>query len=90
MRTALSIGVQLLNAPYREQPVYITTATSLGFNAALIESDGGACPAGQLMMTSFSGKLIPPLNCKPLRENAGQIISSNPVLTCCPQMFQAT
>jgi hypothetical protein len=54
MRYAISIGVNIMNAPYGEQPIYITSATSLGFNAALIESDGGACTAGELMMTSYS------------------------------------
>lgn len=54
MRSSLSIGVNIMNAPYGAQPVYITSASAIGFNAALIESGSGACPAGELMMTSYS------------------------------------
>ncbi|EED16609.1 hypothetical protein TSTA_016840 [Talaromyces stipitatus ATCC 10500] len=54
MRSSLSIAVEIQNQPYKAQPIYINTASAVGFNAALIETDGGACPAGQLMMTSYT------------------------------------
>lgn len=54
MRSSIQIGINILGQPYGAQPVYITTAASLGFDAALFEDDGGACPAGQLMVTSYS------------------------------------
>lgn len=54
LRSALSIGVNIMNADYGAQPIYISSATSIGFNAALLLTEGGACSPGQLMMTSFS------------------------------------
>ncbi|PCG98545.1 Hypothetical protein PENO1_057580 [Penicillium occitanis (nom. inval.)] len=54
MRYSLSIGVDIENKPYKAQPIYINSAEVVGFNAALIETDGGACSAGQLEMTSYS------------------------------------
>jgi hypothetical protein len=57
MRSSISIGVSILNAPYHTQPIYINSATSIGFNAALIDSNNGQCGAGQLMMTSYSNVL---------------------------------
>jgi len=54
MRSALSIQVTIMGNPYNAQPIYLTDATSIGFSAALIEADDGACPAGELQMTSFS------------------------------------
>lgn len=54
MRSSISIGVSILNSPYKTQPIYINSATSIGFNAALIDSNSGQCNAGQLMMTSYS------------------------------------
>jgi hypothetical protein len=54
MRSSIEIDVDIFNRQVVGSPVYLTSASSLGFNAALIETDGGACPAGQLMMTSYS------------------------------------
>ncbi|RAO71303.1 uncharacterized protein BHQ10_007315 [Talaromyces amestolkiae] len=54
MRYSLSIGVNIENQAYKAQPIYINSAEAVGFNAALIETDGGACSAGQLEMTSYT------------------------------------
>ncbi|KAH8804446.1 hypothetical protein F5884DRAFT_901629 [Xylogone sp. PMI_703] len=54
MRSALSISVDIFNAPYGAQPIYITSAASIGFNAALLSNNGQKCKAGQLEMTSYS------------------------------------
>lgn len=54
VRYSLSIGVNIENNPYKAQPIYINSAEAVGFNAALIETDGGACSAGQLEMTSYT------------------------------------
>jgi hypothetical protein len=54
MRSALSISVNILNAPYGAQPIYITSAASVGFNSFLTDYDDGQCSAGQLEVTSYS------------------------------------
>lgn len=54
VRSSLWIGANIMNAPYGAQPIYITSATPIGFNVALIETDGGPYTAGELMMTSYS------------------------------------
>ena len=54
MRSLISISVNILNADYGEQPISLTSESSIGFEAAMIEEDGGTCSAGELMMTSYS------------------------------------
>ncbi|KAL3484555.1 hypothetical protein BJX62DRAFT_218618 [Aspergillus germanicus] len=54
MRSSVSIAVEIHGSAYGKQPIYLNSATAIGFNAALMLEDGEACPAGQLMMTSYS------------------------------------
>lgn len=65
VRQVVTIGVNILNSDYGSQPISFSTSASVNFNAAFIETDGGQCTAGELMMTSsatrssnikFSGK----------------------------------
>ncbi|KAL4876406.1 hypothetical protein BJY04DRAFT_223042 [Aspergillus karnatakaensis] len=54
MRSSVSIAVEIRDSGYGKQPIYLNSATAIGFDAALMLEDGGDCPAGQLMMTSYS------------------------------------
>jgi hypothetical protein len=53
MRVAIDIAVNIMNAPYPSDPFQITSAISIGFDAGLVLSSGGTCPAGNFMMTSY-------------------------------------
>jgi hypothetical protein len=53
MRVAIDIAVNIMNAPYPSNPFQITSAISIGFDAGLVLSSGGICPAGERMMTSY-------------------------------------
>ncbi|KAL2845880.1 hypothetical protein BJY01DRAFT_247487 [Aspergillus pseudoustus] len=54
MRSSVGIAVEVHSSNYGKQPISLNSATAIGFKAALMLEDGEACPAGQLMMTSYS------------------------------------